>query len=319
MDDFRLLWAFSPRSGRVHLYNEADHHPAEVPTHDSIARDLGEVGLSHGFAYGIPGGFRVLDYNHGPVEDPFVRRHVVDALRKRHQTQFRVAAAPFEWEEGNAPAYHAGLAESDRRRPGFVTVHEPEFYVPPHRVLTSTDGHTGYSLLDHGDGRIEMAGVFNNGPRGRGVPTVQHALTNGANYIECFESDKAPFSLPHFYHQWTGALPIGYYPWDDQYAHPQWDYARYGRPGLLEMTIPPHATPNNEEFEQRLAEIRGRTANVVFSDGLTGEDYTRMYDDWEEQTNREYEARMRPTAREYPLGDGGSDPNPTRSRTFIGE
>jgi hypothetical protein len=80
---FRLLWAFAPSSGRTHLYDESDHHPAEAPTHDTIARDLGEVGTSHGYAYSIPGGWRVLDYHHQPVADPFVRRQVVDRLRKR--------------------------------------------------------------------------------------------------------------------------------------------------------------------------------------------------------------------------------------------
>jgi hypothetical protein len=80
---FRLLWAFAPGSGRTHLYDESEHHPAEAPTHETIARDLGEVGMSHGYAYSIPGGWRVLDYHHQPVADPFVRRQVVDRLRKR--------------------------------------------------------------------------------------------------------------------------------------------------------------------------------------------------------------------------------------------
>jgi hypothetical protein len=78
----RKLWAFSPQSGQVHLYDEGDHHPTEVPTHESIARKLGEVGLHHGYAYTIPGGWRVLDYHHQPVADPYVLRFVVNALRK---------------------------------------------------------------------------------------------------------------------------------------------------------------------------------------------------------------------------------------------
>ncbi len=84
--DVRMLWVFSPQHGRVHLYNEADHHPADAPTHESIAREHGETGLTHGYAYTIPNGWRIFDYDHKPVADPFVRRQVAEALTKRNGT-----------------------------------------------------------------------------------------------------------------------------------------------------------------------------------------------------------------------------------------
>lgn len=101
MATFRRLWAFSPQFNLVHLYSEDDHHPADVPTHQSIAGDLREVGITHGHAYEIPGGWRVLDFEHKPVGDPYVARQVVEALRK--QTQ------PGPWRPHDDPDF--GLAD----------------------------------------------------------------------------------------------------------------------------------------------------------------------------------------------------------------
>lgn len=89
---FRNLWVFSPQTGRVELHDEDEHHPADVPTHQSIAEGLGEVGLSHGYAYTIPGGWRVLDFEHEPVGDPYVRRQVVETLRKQEHPPERLWA-----------------------------------------------------------------------------------------------------------------------------------------------------------------------------------------------------------------------------------
>lgn len=100
----RRLWAFSPQFRLVHLYNEADHHPADVPTHQSIANDLGETGITHGYAYEIPGGWRVLDFEHKPVGDPYVCRQVVEALRKEQEPPRPLWGS----DEALADRYHYG-------------------------------------------------------------------------------------------------------------------------------------------------------------------------------------------------------------------
>lgn len=226
------------------------------------------------------------------------------------------------WEEGDIAKYHQGLVESDRRMPGFVTVHPPEYYAQ-HRVFTSPDGHQGMSLLDHGDGRLEIAGLYNNDPNNKGAAgaLMQHGVKLGGNYVECFGRDKAPFSLPHRYHELTGAYPIGYHPWDDQYAHPQWNYERFGRPGLFEMNIPQgEAWMEPEEFERRLAEFQQRTANATYGDGTPVGGHTEAWDDFEQKVNAQHHEdylRRLQAGKTSRLEDGTVDPNPTRTRPFI--
>ena len=48
-------------------------------------------------------------------------------------------------------------------------------------------GQTGLVVINHGEGRIEGGGLFNDGPSGAGLALLDFAITYyGVNYVECF-------------------------------------------------------------------------------------------------------------------------------------
>jgi hypothetical protein len=161
-----------------------------------------------------------------------------------------------EWHQ-NVDIYHQGLNKSDILRPGFVTVNDKEFYKEEgkdRKVFHDSTGDLGFSLIPHqnyfdGRPRIEIAGVYNNNPefKGMGIKAIKDAVRKGGNYLECYEGNQK-FSLPIYYHKHLGALPVQYLKWDDNYAHPKWDYTTNGRPGIVSMQIPDEAFENIEEW-----------------------------------------------------------------------
>jgi len=215
-------------------------------------------------------------------------------------------AATGRWKEGDTDAYVAGLKTSDQIRPGFVTVYDKEFYENgKNRVFVSQDGMQGFALLNHGDGRTEIAGVFNNDPKkkGAGRQTVLDAFSMGGNYLEAFEGNEK-FSLPAYYYSLIGAEPQEYVPFDEQHAHPEWQYDRYGRPGLVTLRVPEgaHSDPKWLEREKVPAKYKAmmdqakeramkkdekRAGKVVsmrrFAFGV--EDPIEAYEQWEQETN----------------------------------
>jgi hypothetical protein len=187
------------------------------------------------------------------------------------------------------PTYHRGLVKSNHLFPGYVHVYDPEYYGEKdrnRRVFHDPHGEVGYALLPHWEhdekadlwkphdsGRIEIAGVYNNGgerTKGWGAHAIQHAARQGGNYLEAFEGNEE-FSLPLYYHRHLGVQPIGYLPWDDQYAPEGWDYAKKGRPGIVMMDVPKHGMADLDrwlqtdhkresfkEFQERLRELKRR-------------------------------------------------------------
>lgn len=77
-DDF--LWVFDPQSDIVHLEHNSNRHPADHKTHKDLAEEVIHPDRVHGYAYRIPGGWRITDWDHRPVEDPHIRRLVHRAL-----------------------------------------------------------------------------------------------------------------------------------------------------------------------------------------------------------------------------------------------
>lgn len=74
------LWVFDPQEAKVHLeHNEGRHH-AEHLSHRDLAARTAHPSRVHGYAYSIRGGWRVTDWEHHPVEDPFVLKQVKKAL-----------------------------------------------------------------------------------------------------------------------------------------------------------------------------------------------------------------------------------------------
>lgn len=71
-------WAFNPDDGTVTLDHNESTHPAFVQT-PSAMRDSEHS--THGYAYRISGGWRLTDYEHNPVSDPFIVAQVVRTIR----------------------------------------------------------------------------------------------------------------------------------------------------------------------------------------------------------------------------------------------
>lgn len=191
------------------------------------------------------------------------------------------------------PTYHRGLKKmDDGDYHGFVTVYDPEYYGEEGRnrkVFHDESGDVGFAILPHWqkdeetglytpdpDGKIEIAGVYNHGgqrTRGWGTHAIRHGFRQGGNYLEAFEGDDQ-FSLPVYYHKHLGAMPVGYFPWNDEYRPPRWNEKRWGKPGLVQLRIPqmafqdpdmwlqePHKEKSYKEFAERLAELK-RQAGV---------------------------------------------------------
>lgn len=75
-----FLWVFDPQEGEVHLEHNEGRHAAEHVDHSHLAERIVHPERVHGFAYRIRGGWRVTDWEHRPVDDPFILRKVKSAL-----------------------------------------------------------------------------------------------------------------------------------------------------------------------------------------------------------------------------------------------
>jgi hypothetical protein len=180
--------------------------------------------------------------------------------------------------------YHRGLQVTDRKYPGFLTVNPAEWYTQPgsgREVWHTPEGELGYSLLPSPEipNRREIAGLYAFGThRGKGKHAARRAFSQGGNFLQAFEGRRGEFSLPIYYHQHVGAQPIGYMPFDRSLAHPQWNYEKFGEPGLVQLEIPPEAhrdvdrwlrmdhTESNQEFRDRLRFLK-KKAGVPVNEG----------------------------------------------------
>lgn len=73
-------WVLSPRTGEITLSHNKDRHPAFIRTHGDLASEVGDPDAVHGYVFRIKGGYRVLDYAHNPVDDPYLKREVIKKL-----------------------------------------------------------------------------------------------------------------------------------------------------------------------------------------------------------------------------------------------
>ena len=73
-------WVFSPSDGQVRLSHNNEGHPANIRTHADLASEANEHGCVHGYAFRVHGGYRVLDYSHSTLVDPFIRERVKKAI-----------------------------------------------------------------------------------------------------------------------------------------------------------------------------------------------------------------------------------------------
>lgn len=131
------------------------------------------------------------------------------------------------------PAYYPcapeRLVQAIQQLPGhlasMVTSYSPEQYRQMGAIpYLSADGQSGFAIKPDG----ELISVFSL-VRGRGDELVEAALQMGARRLDCFE----PY-LPRLYGR-HGFQETDRYQWDDKYAPPLWDYARFGRPDVVVM------------------------------------------------------------------------------------
>lgn len=71
-------WVFTP-SG-VELSHNDDEHPANLQFHQDLGSEVNEQSMVHGYVYRIHNGWRLTDWEHRPLTDPYVVKQVVDAI-----------------------------------------------------------------------------------------------------------------------------------------------------------------------------------------------------------------------------------------------
>jgi hypothetical protein len=124
--------------------------------------------------------------------------------------------------------FHSAFADAMRDSPfqHHVTHHSIDEIQQMKHIHLSEDGKAGYLVKDHGDGRVEATGLFNqSGDRGRGRAMLSDAVKNhGVNYVEAYGP-----KLPKLYEE-VGFKTHEKYPFDQELAHPDWDYERHGKP-----------------------------------------------------------------------------------------
>jgi hypothetical protein len=74
------LWVFDPATGTVRVENTDGVSRANQQYHLDLAQEIPHPSRIHGYAYPIRGGYRITDWEHKPVVDPFVKHQVVRAL-----------------------------------------------------------------------------------------------------------------------------------------------------------------------------------------------------------------------------------------------
>jgi GNAT superfamily N-acetyltransferase len=94
----------------------------------------------------------------------------------------------------------------------------------------------GYSVKPDGD----IVNIFNNTPhKGLGVVAIIDALRNGGKKLDCFD-----IFLTNYYRS-LGFEEVSRSPWDDQYAPPNWDYEKNGRPNVVYLEFRGEANADN--------------------------------------------------------------------------
>lgn len=75
-------WTFSPQTNSVALSHNGEDHPANIRYHTDLAREIGPDSV-HGYAYRIGRGWRLTDWDHRPLDDPYVSASVLRELRRQ--------------------------------------------------------------------------------------------------------------------------------------------------------------------------------------------------------------------------------------------
>lgn len=146
------------------------------------------------------------------------------------------ALEPHEVAEADPDEFHQRFSQAMHGNSfvHHVTNHSPD-EIRDHgmKPLTAHGGNTGLLVHDHGDGRVEATGLYNDGgPRGAGVDLLHHAIEHhGVNYVEAYGPH-----LPKLYRK-AGFQTREQYPFDKELAHPDWDYGKFKSPNYHIMGL----------------------------------------------------------------------------------
>lgn len=82
------LWVFDPQTSKVHVESNATHDHADRRDHSHLADDVPHPDRVHGYAYLLRHGrgFRITDWDHRPLKDPYVFKQVKNALEGKEKT-----------------------------------------------------------------------------------------------------------------------------------------------------------------------------------------------------------------------------------------
>lgn len=88
--------------------------------------------------------------------------------------------------------------------------------------------HIGYALKPDEDG-VDIISVHNNEPNIKGVgdALIESAKANGGTKLDHYDGFLSDLYSKHGFEEYDR------YKWDDQYADPNWDCERYGRPDVI--------------------------------------------------------------------------------------
>ena len=88
--------------------------------------------------------------------------------------------------------------------------------------------HIGYALKPDEDG-VDIISVHNNEPNIKGVgdALIESAKANGGTKLDHYDGFLSDLYSKHGFEEYDR------YKCDDQYADPNWDYERYGRPDVI--------------------------------------------------------------------------------------
>lgn len=88
--------------------------------------------------------------------------------------------------------------------------------------------HISYALKPDEDG-VDIISVHNNEPNIKGVgdALIESAKANGGTKLDHYDGFLSDLYSKHGFEEYDR------YKWDNQYADPNWDYERYGRPDVI--------------------------------------------------------------------------------------
>lgn len=76
------LWVYDPQAHKVHIAEEKGAHPAHFPTHGTMVTHVTHPDRLDGYAWAIGGGWRITDNHNHKIEDPYILKQILSALRQ---------------------------------------------------------------------------------------------------------------------------------------------------------------------------------------------------------------------------------------------